>query len=107
MTDLTLIRITCPSQRVASDIADAAVERRLAACASIEGPMTSTYRWKGVVEQAFEFVLWLKAPAANFAKVEALAKAIHPYDVPAITGLACSHASADYAAWVAENTDSE
>lgn len=72
MTSLTLIRVTCPSQRVAAEIADAAVDQRLAACANIEGPMTSTYRWKGVVEQAFEFVLWLKAPAANFAKIEAL-----------------------------------
>ena len=69
MLSITLIRITCPSQRVASDIADAAIDQRLAACANIEGPMTSTYRWKGVVEQAFEFVLWLKAPAANFAKI--------------------------------------
>ncbi|MEQ3745548.1 MAG: divalent-cation tolerance protein CutA [Henriciella sp.] len=105
MTKLTLIRVTCPSQRVASEIADAAVDQRLAACANIEGPMASTYRWKGVVEQAFEFVLWLKAPAANFAKIEALIKDIHPYDVPAITGMACDHVSADYEAWVNENTD--
>ncbi|MDG1827536.1 MAG: divalent-cation tolerance protein CutA [Henriciella sp.] len=105
MTSLTLIRVTCPSQRVAAEIADAAVDQRLAACANIEGPMTSTYRWKGVVEQAFEFVLWLKAPAANFAKIEALTNELHPYDVPAITGTACTHASADYEAWVKENTD--
>ena len=49
MTDLTLIRITCPSQRVAADIADIAVDTRAAACANIEGPIQSTYRWKGVV----------------------------------------------------------
>ena len=48
MTDLLLIRITCPSQRVAEDIGDAAVEHKLAACANLEGPVSSTYRWKGV-----------------------------------------------------------
>ncbi|MEM8617137.1 MAG: divalent-cation tolerance protein CutA [Pseudomonadota bacterium] len=107
MTELTLIRITCPSQRVAADIADASVEQRLAACANIEGPVTSTYRWKGVVEQAFEYVLFLKAPTTNFARIEALVKSIHPYDVPAITGMACTHASAAYEAWVKDNTDTE
>ena len=104
---LTLIRITCPSQRVASDIADAAVDKRLAACANVEGPMASTYRWKGVVEQAFEFILWLKAPAANFAKIEAIVAAHHPYDVPAIVALGCTQVNASYAAWVEENTDTE
>ncbi|HBJ42739.1 MAG TPA: divalent-cation tolerance protein CutA, partial [Hyphomonas sp.] len=64
MTDLLLIRITCPSRRVAEEIGDAAIEHRLAACANLEGPVSSTYRWKSVVEQAFEFVLWLKAPKA-------------------------------------------
>ncbi|MBR9834877.1 MAG: divalent-cation tolerance protein CutA, partial [Alphaproteobacteria bacterium] len=59
----------------------------------------------GVIEQAWEFVLWLKAPEANFAKIETLVKDLHPYDVPAITGMICSHASADFAAWIDENTD--
>ncbi|MDJ0919744.1 MAG: divalent-cation tolerance protein CutA [Henriciella sp.] len=105
MTTLTLIRITCPQQRVARAIADAAVESRAAACANIEGPMASTYRWKGVVEEAFEFILWLKAPAENFAKIEALVAEHHPYDVPAIVALPCQQVNASYEAWVKENTD--
>ena len=107
MTELTLYRITCPRQRVARAIADDAVETRAAACANIEGPMASTYRWKGVVEQAFEFIVWLKAPASNFDKIEAIVNAHHPYDVPAIVALGCTQVNAPYAAWVEENTDSE
>ena len=107
MAELLLIRITCPRQRVARAIADDAIEARAAACANIEGPMASTYRWKGVVEQAFEFILWLKAPAKNFAKIEAIVKAHHPYDVPAIVALGVSHVNAPYAAWVEENTEIE
>lgn len=105
MTKLTLYRITCPRQRVARAIADEAIDHRVAACANIEGPMASTYRWKGVVEQAFEFILWLKAPAENFARIEAIVKAHHPYDVPAIVALGVTEVNADYAAWVDENTD--
>ncbi|MEM1036134.1 MAG: divalent-cation tolerance protein CutA [Pseudomonadota bacterium] len=107
MTDLTLIRITCPSQRVAADIADIAVDTCAAACANIEGPIQSTYRWKGVVEQAFEYILWLKAPTANFAKIEALVTEYHPYDVPAIIAMPCTAVNAPYEAWVKENTDTD
>ena len=105
--DLTLYRITCPRQRVARAIADEAVESRIAACANIEGPMASTYRWKGVVEQAFEFILWLKAPTANFARIEAVVAKHHPYDVPAIVALGIAEVNAPYAAWVEDNTDTE
>ncbi len=105
MAQLILVRVACPSRRVAEEIADAALEARLAACANIEGPVTSSYRWKGVIEQSFEFILWLKAPEANWARLEALARTHHPYDVPAIVAMPLSHVSDDYAAWALENTD--
>lgn len=105
MTKLILVRITCPSRRVAEDIADAALEARLAACANLEGPVTSSYRWKGVIEQSFEFILWLKAPEANWAKLDMLVNRVHPYDVPAIVAMPLTHVSDAYAAWAAENTE--
>lgn len=68
--------------------------------------MMATYRWKGVIEQAWEFVLWLKAPEANFAKIEEIVTELHPYDVPAIAAIPCTQVNAPYQAWVKENTDS-
>ncbi|MGE6696707.1 divalent-cation tolerance protein CutA [Hyphomonas sp. NPDC076900] len=106
MSKLLLIRITCPSRRVAEDIADAALEARLAACANLEGPVTSSYRWKGVIEQSFEFILWLKAPEANWAKIDDMVQRLHPYDVPAIVAMPLSHVSSAYEAWAIENTES-
>ncbi|MEQ9505484.1 MAG: divalent-cation tolerance protein CutA [Hyphomonas sp.] len=105
MTKLILVRIACPSRRVAEEIADAALDGRLAACANLEGPVTSSYRWKGVIEQSFEFILWLKAPETNWAKLEAIANKVHPYDVPAIVAMPLTHVSDAYAAWALENTD--
>ena len=102
---LILLRITCPSRRVAEEIADAAIEARLAACANLEGPVTSSYRWKGVIEQSFEFILWLKAPDANWTKLEALIAKTHPYDVPAIVAMPLTHVSEAYGAWIIENTE--
>lgn len=106
MTDLILVRVTCPSQRVAEEIADAAVEARLAACGNIVGPVSSIYRWKGVVEQAFEYELSLKSTQDKWPEIEALVKAHHPYDVPAIIALPCLQVNAPYEAWVKDNTDS-
>jgi len=105
VTKLILLRITCPSRRVAEDIADAALEARLAACANLEGPVSSTYRWKGVIEQSFEFILWLKAPEANWAKLDGLINRVHPYDVPAIVAMPLTHVSEAYGAWAVENTE--
>ncbi len=104
MSQILLIRITCPTRRVADRIADETVERRLAACANLDGPVTSTYRWKDVVEHAFEFVLWLKAPETNWGEINAVVKTHHPYDVPAITATPCTHVSDAYSAWVDEST---
>jgi len=105
VTKLILIRITCPSRRVAEEIADAALEARLAACANLEGPVSSTYRWKGVIEQSFEFMLWLKAPEENWARLELMILRLHPYDVPAIVATTLTHVNAAYGSWVAENTE--
>jgi periplasmic divalent cation tolerance protein len=99
-----LVRITCPSKRVAEEMADAAIEAHLAACANIEGPVASTYRWKGVVEQSFEFILWLKAPQSHWQKIEALVHRLHPYDVPAIVALPCAEVGTAYQSWIDENT---
>ncbi len=106
MTDLIMVRVTCPSQRVAEDIAEAVVEARLAACANISGQVSSTYRWKGVVEQAFEVELTLKTTESHWAAIEQLVAKKHPYDVPAIVALPCLQANALYETWVKENTDS-
>jgi len=104
MTEALLIRITCPSKDVAQKIADASVEQRLAACANIEGPVTSTYLWKGVVEQAFEHVLWLKSVVPCWKALETLVNNIHPYDVPAMVAMPVSHMPAPFATWLDENT---
>jgi len=104
LAEALLIRITCPSKNVAQKIADASVEQRLAACANIEAPVSSTYLWKGVVEQAFEHVLWLKSVAPCWKALESLVTELHPYDVPAMVAMPCTHVLGSYAEWLDENT---
>lgn len=106
MTDIILIRVNCPSQELAHKLASSCVDGRLAACANIEGPVRSVYRWDGEIQQDEEFVLVLKTRQQNWAAVNELVTALHPSDTPAILATPCVSANPRYEAWLLENTRS-
>ena len=60
MTDFLQITTTAGSRDEAERIAAALVERRLAGCVQIVGPVRSVYRWQGAVEQAEEWLCLIK-----------------------------------------------
>jgi periplasmic divalent cation tolerance protein len=99
-----LVLVTCGSAREARHIARAMVERRLAACVSmIAFPVESTYRWKGKVESAQEFLLIIKTTKARFPLVRDAVKRMHAYDVPEIIALPIVLGSKDYLSWISES----
>jgi periplasmic divalent cation tolerance protein len=103
MQDLILILTTMPDDRRADDLARTLVDERLAACVNVNAPMTSTYRWKGTVQQEAERQLIIKTTRAQLHAVTARLDALHPYELPELIVLD-AHASDRYAAWVAETT---
>lgn len=107
MTDLLLVRINCPDKALAVRLASSTVSSRLVACANIEGPIASVYEWDGQIEQAEEWVLWLKTTADRWDEIEAFVRTNHPHEVPAILAIPCCEAHAPFAKWVAEATDRE
>jgi periplasmic divalent cation tolerance protein len=54
MTDTIQVITTTEAEADAQAIARALVEKRLAACVQIIGPITSTYWWQGEIETAEE-----------------------------------------------------
>lgn len=56
MEDHIQVQTTIENRQDAERIAKALVERRLAACVQIVGPITSTYWWKGSIETAEEWL---------------------------------------------------
>ena len=80
------------------------VEERLAACVNVLPPMTSIYRWKGVIEQDSEQQLVIKTSAARLTALEARVRELHPYDLPEFLVLSASGGSAGYLDWVREST---
>ncbi len=103
MTDKRIVLTTTATKAEAQKIAGALVERKLAACVNVVGPIASVYRWKGAVENAEEFLCIVKTTAAAAAKVQAAIQELHSYELPECVVLPIEDGSKDYLAWIAEN----
>ncbi|MDX1664500.1 MAG: divalent-cation tolerance protein CutA, partial [Candidatus Promineifilaceae bacterium] len=86
----------------AGEIARALVERRLAGCVQVVGPITSTYRWQGAVETAQEWLCLIKSNGTLYEELETAIGELHPYDTPEILALPVSAGSVDYLLWLRE-----
>ena len=86
-------------------MATALVERKLAACCQIVGPIKSIYRWQGKLEQAAEYQVWIKTRRDRWNDLELAVQELHPYDVPELLLVEVTAASALYAKWLHEQLD--
>lgn len=101
MAECLLVTTTVDSREIAEQLAAALVDRRLAACAQVSGPVASTYRWRGTVEHASEWLCQLKTTRARLAALEAALDTLHPYDLPELTVVPLGGSTA-YLAWIEE-----
>ena len=92
---------TTGSRADARRIARALVDRRLAACVQILGPVESTYRWQGKVVTAGEWLCLIKTTRARYRQLAAAIADLHPYDTPEIVSLPIAAGSRRYLAWLA------
>lgn len=88
----------------AEKIAGMLIEKRLAACVQIVGPIVSAYRWKENIESAEEWQCLIKTRASLYSEVETAIKANHPYDVPEIIAFPILQGSREYLTWLREET---
>jgi len=76
------------------------VEKRLVACAQVFGPIMSTYRWKGKIEEEEEWLCILKSRYERYEKLEESIRIIHPYEEPEILALPVVKGSRGYLEWM-------
>ncbi|MFH2133180.1 MAG: divalent-cation tolerance protein CutA [bacterium] len=96
-----LVVYTTTANRPDADrLASALIEKRLAACAQVEGPITSTYWWQGRLEKGEEWKCSFKTSAACYQELEAELTRIHPYETPEILAVAFTQGSRDYFNWM-------
>ena len=87
-------------------LAKTVIERSLAACVQIDGPVTSYYRWNGQLEQAEEFRLCFKLLPAQAAALEKHVLAHHPYETPEWLLVPARRVSEKYLSWATANSSS-
>jgi periplasmic divalent cation tolerance protein len=103
MTEYIQVLTTVGSEEEAGRIAGELVERKLAACVQVVGPITSRYQWQAVIEEEREWQCLAKTTRAAYAGVEAAIREVHSYDEPEIIATPIVAGSAGYLAWVEEN----
>ena len=98
-----IVLTTCGNDEDAGALARTLVEGRLAACVNAVSKVTSTYRWKGEVQQDQETLLIIKTTATRLAAVERTIREKSKYDLPELIALPVNAGGADYLAWVRES----
>ncbi len=101
MQNFLLVTTTTGDRAVAEQIAVELVERRLAACVQVGGPIRSTFRWQGELETSEEWLVTAKTRADRFTQIEQAIIELHPYDVPEVVATPLANVGAAYAAWMA------
>ncbi|MGA3053080.1 MAG: divalent-cation tolerance protein CutA [Candidatus Korobacteraceae bacterium] len=101
MTTARIVLTTIGKQQDAEKLALQLVERRLAACVNIVGPIRSVYRWKQKISNEPEYLLVIKTTAELAAQLRSAFKQLHPYELPECVELAVQGGSEDYLAWLA------
>jgi periplasmic divalent cation tolerance protein len=98
---------TTAHQKDAERIARALVDRRLAACVQIEGPLQSCYRWQGQIEIAEEWRCCVKTRSDAYPAVEAAIQEMHPYEEPEIVAMRIIAGSPGYLQWLCEQVTTD
>ena len=99
-TKALLALCTCPDQTVAREIANAMVERQLAACVNILPGLVSVYQWQGKTEESQEALLVIKTSEDRYQDLEESLHAMHPYELPEIIAVSVERGLEDYLQWI-------
>ena len=99
-----LVLTNLPDRGAAGRLADALIEKRVAACVNILAPCRSVYRWQEKLQHDEEHPMLIKTTEERYAALEAAIRAGHPYELPEIIALPIEHGLPAYLEWVAADT---
>jgi periplasmic divalent cation tolerance protein len=98
---------TSEKKEDAEKIASEVMEKRLAACAQVIGPMTSTYWWKDKIEKSEEWLCIMKSRKDLYGALEKAIRKVHPYDVPEILAVPVIAGNQSYLEWLDKEVRSD
>ena len=100
MAEYIQIFTTTESRDDAEMISRKVVEKRLAACVQVLGPITSTYWWQDEIETAEEWQCVIKSRQTLYEALEEAILQAHPYDVPEILAIPVTAGYKGYLKWL-------
>ena len=100
MSNARVVLTTVGTFETSERLAKALVERHLAACVNIVGPIRSIYRWQGAIEDQQEYLLVIKTTSERAADLKAAFAELHPYELPEHVELSIEGGGAAYLEWV-------
>lgn len=104
MSEYIQVLTSVAERAKAEEIARLLVERRLAACAQVLGPIESTYWWQGSIEKAQEWLVLAKSRRELYAHIEETIRSRHPYSVPEILAVPIVAGHRAYLEWLEAET---
>lgn len=107
MPEQILIFCTVPDSKIANEISEILIRKKLAACVSWGRPVQSVYRWQGHVEKTTELNLTIKTVSGKYDEVEKLILLVHPYDVPEIISVPILNGFEPYLKWIDNETSQD
>ncbi len=99
---LVVILTTVSTSQDAQRLAQQLIDRKLAACVSVQPSVTSFYRWKGQQCKDTEVPLMIKSLPSMAPKIQSFFDECHPYDCPECLILDTSASNA-YFKWASEH----
>jgi periplasmic divalent cation tolerance protein len=100
MGEYIQVTTTVEKKEDAEVIAAALLEKKLAACVQILGPMVSYFRWREKIDHAEEYLCLIKSRMDLFLQLEEAIKARHPYEVPEIIAQPIVAGGKEYLQWM-------
>jgi len=100
MTNQIIVTTACGSAEEARMLAKRLLEARLAACVNVLMQNRSFYWWKGMIEEAEEWILLVKTSHELFGQVRSLIESAHSYELPEVLALPVLDGSPNYLAWL-------
>ncbi len=90
---------TIPTRSDAENLAFGAINERLAACAQIDGPIVSIYRWEDGIQRDEEFRVTFKLLPEQADSLARWIQSNHPYETPQWIVVKAEKVSEKYLLW--------
>lgn len=103
MSPHVVVIVTVANREEAEKIVRSLLEERLIACANIVGPLYSVFWWEGKIDEASEFLVFMKSHENHFERLSEKVAQIHSYELPEIIALPIIKGSPPYLGWLSDS----